>query len=42
MVAGIRPTATEKQKPSADGGLAFKDLDEAADAFDKVLAKLAT
>lgn len=40
-VAEIRPTATEKQKQSADGGLAFKDLDSAAEAFDKALAKIA-
>ncbi|HVV43260.1 MAG TPA: hypothetical protein VHC94_19600 [Nitrobacter sp.] len=40
-VAEIRPTATEKQKQSADSGLAFKDLDSAAEAFDKALAKIA-
>jgi hypothetical protein len=39
-VAEIRPTATPAQKQSADGGLAFKDLDSAAAAFDKVLAKI--
>ena len=39
-VAEIRPTATEAQKQSADGGLAFKDLPAAAAAFDKVLAKI--
>jgi hypothetical protein len=39
-VAEIRPTATAAQKQSADGGLSFKDLDSAAAAFDKVLAKL--
>jgi hypothetical protein len=39
-VAEIRPTATAAQKQSADGGLAFKDLDSAAVAFDKVLAKI--
>lgn len=40
-VAEIRPTATAAQKQSADGGLAFKDLDSAAAAFDAVLAKIA-
>lgn len=40
-VAEIRPTATPEQKQSADGGLAFKDLDSAAAAFDAVLAKIA-
>ena len=40
-VAEIRPTATPAQKQSADGGLAFKDLDSAAAAFDAVLAKIA-
>jgi hypothetical protein len=39
-VAEIRPTATEAQKQSADGGLAFKDLPSAAEAFDAVLAKI--
>jgi hypothetical protein len=39
-VAKIRPTATEAQKQSADGGLAFKDLPSAAAAFDAVLAKI--
>ena len=39
-VAAIRPTATEAQKQSADGGLAFKDLPNAAAAFDAVLAKI--
>jgi hypothetical protein len=39
-VAEIRPTATEAQKQSADGGLAFKDLPSAAAAFDAVLAKI--
>jgi hypothetical protein len=39
-VRDIRPTATDAQKQSADGGLAFKDLDSAAAAFDAVLAKL--
>lgn len=41
-VAEIRPTATEAQKQSADGGLAFKDLPSAAAAFDAVLAKITT
>jgi len=39
-VAEIRPTATEAQKQSADSGLAFKELPEAAAAFDDVLAKI--
>ncbi len=39
-VAEIRPTATEAQKQSADGGLSFKDLPGAAAAFDAVLAKI--
>jgi hypothetical protein len=39
-VAEIRPTATEAQKQSADSGLAFKDLPNAAAAFDMVLAKI--
>ena len=39
-VAEIRPTATEAQKQSADGGLAFSDLPSAATAFDAVLAKI--
>jgi hypothetical protein len=39
-VADIRPTATAAQKQSADGGLAFKDLDGAAAAFDAVLGKI--
>jgi hypothetical protein len=39
-VAEIRPTATAAQKQSADGGLAFKDLPAAAEAFDAVLAKI--
>ena len=39
-VAEIRPTATPQQKQSADGGLAFKDLAEAAVAFEAVLAKI--
>jgi hypothetical protein len=41
-VAEIRPTATEAQKQSADGGLVFKDLPSAAAAFDAVLAKITT
>ena len=41
-VAEIRPTATEKQKQSADSGLAFKELSDAAAAFDKALAKIAS
>src|SRR6202051_1713734 len=40
-VVEIRPTATEAQKQSADGGLAFKDLPSAAAAFDAALAKVA-
>ena len=40
-VAEIRPTATPAQKQSADVGLAFKDLDSSAAAFDAVLAKIA-
>jgi hypothetical protein len=39
-VAEIRSTASEAQKQSADGGLAFKDLPSAAAAFDAVLAKI--
>jgi hypothetical protein len=39
-VAEIRPTATESQKQSADGGLAFKDLPSAAAVFDAVLGKI--
>ena len=39
-VAEIRPTATEAQKQSADGGQAFTDLPSAAAAFDAVLAKI--
>jgi hypothetical protein len=41
-VAEIRPTATEAQKQSADGGLAFKDLPSAAAVFDAALAKITT
>jgi hypothetical protein len=39
-VAAIRPSATEAQKQTADGGLAFKDLPGAAAAFDAALAKI--
>ncbi len=39
-VAEIRPTATEAQKQSADSGLAFKELPDAAAAFDAALAKI--
>ena len=39
-VAEIRPTATEAQEQSADGGRAFKDLPSAAAAFDAALAKV--
>lgn len=39
-IAEIRPSATDKQKQSADSGLAFKDLAEAAAAFDAALAKI--
>jgi hypothetical protein len=39
-VAEIRPIATEAQKQSADGGLAFKDLPSAALGFDAALAKI--
>jgi hypothetical protein len=39
-VAEIRPTATEAQKQSADGGRSFKDLPSAAAAFDAALAKV--
>ncbi|MEA2822676.1 MAG: hypothetical protein QOJ86_4680, partial [Bradyrhizobium sp.] len=39
-VAEIRPTATEKQKQPADSALAFKDLPDAAAAFDAALAKI--
>src|SRR3954451_11346918 len=40
-VAEIRPTATEAQKQTADGGLAFADLPAAAAAFEAALAKIA-
>lgn len=39
-VADIRPTATDKQKQAGDSGLAFKDLPNAAAAFDMALAKI--
>ncbi len=39
-IADIRPSATEKQKQSADSGASFKDLESAAAAFDAALAKL--
>ncbi len=39
-IAAIRPSATEKQKQPADSGLAFRDLQEAAVAFDAALAKI--
>ena len=41
-IAQIRPTATEAQKQTADGGLAFRDLPSAAAAFEAALAKIAT
>jgi hypothetical protein len=41
-IAEIRPTATEAQKQTADGGLAFTDLPSAAAAFEAALAKIAT
>src|ERR1700719_513440 len=39
-VGEIRPTATEAQKQSADGGRSFRDLPSAAAAFDAALAKV--
>jgi len=39
-IAEVRPSATEKQKQPADSGLVFKDLADAAVAFDKALAKI--
>ena len=39
-IADIRPSATDKQKQSADSGASFKDLESAAAAFDSALAKL--
>ena len=41
-IAEIRPTATEAQKQTADGGLAFTDLASAAAAFEAALSKIAT
>jgi hypothetical protein len=40
-IAEIRPSATEAQKQTADGGLAFADLPSAAAAFEAALAKIA-
>src|SRR5947209_19852789 len=40
-IAAIRPTATDAQKQTADGGLAFTDLPSAAAAFEAALAKIA-
>jgi hypothetical protein len=40
-IAEIRPTATEAQKQTADGGLAFTDLASATAAFEAVLSKIA-
>src|SRR3979409_1720343 len=40
-IAEIRPAATEAQKQTADGGLAFTDLPSAAAAFEAALAKIA-
>jgi hypothetical protein len=40
-IAEVRPTATEAQKQTADGGLAFPDLPSAAAAFEAALAKIA-
>jgi hypothetical protein len=40
-IAAIRPTATEAQMQTADGGLAFTDLPSAAAAFEAALAKIA-
>lgn len=39
-VGEIRPIATPKQKQLADGGLAFDNLEAAAQAFEAVLAKV--
>ncbi|NVN88642.1 MAG: hypothetical protein HXX15_21390 [Rhodopseudomonas sp.] len=39
-IAEIRPTATPEQKQSADSGLAFRDLPNAAAAFETALAKI--
>src|SRR3954471_11802848 len=40
-IAEIRPTATDAQKQTADGGLAFRDLASAAAAFEAALSKIA-
>ena len=40
-IAEIRPSATEAQKQTADGGLAFTDLPSAAAAFEATLSKIA-
>src|SRR5712672_1703444 len=40
-IAEIRPSATEAQKQTADGGLAFTDLPSAAAAFEAALSKIA-
>jgi hypothetical protein len=40
-IAEVRPTATEAQKQTADGGLAFTDLASAAAAFEAALSKIA-
>ena len=40
-IAAIRPAATDAQKQTADGGLAFTDLPSAAAAFEAALAKIA-
>ena len=40
-IAEIRPSATEGQKQTADGGLAFTDLPAAAAVFEATLAKIA-
>jgi hypothetical protein len=40
-VAEIRPSATEAQKQTADGGLAFTDLPSAAAVFEATLSKIA-
>jgi hypothetical protein len=40
-IAEIRPSATEAQKQTADGGLAFTDLPSAAAVFEATLSKIA-
>ena len=40
-IAEIRPSATEAQKQTADGGLAFTDLSSAAAVFEATLSKIA-